>query len=75
MLEAAGKQIDPARIANDTMRAMTGRAAAKISRTAAQQTAGRMTRRWAKGVVPVVGIGYAGWDAQRTVAEIARMEI
>ena len=38
----------------------------------AQLLGRRMLRRWVRGIVPVVGIGYASWDAQRTVREISR---
>ena len=49
---------------------------AVLLRPAAAQLLGRrIMRRWVRGIVPVVGIGYASWDAQRTVREISSMPI
>jgi hypothetical protein len=73
MLRAAGRTVDASEVTRDTMRAMTGRDDVKLTKAAAQMMTRRMLRRWSRGVVPFVGIGYATWDAQRTISEIARM--
>jgi hypothetical protein len=73
MLRAAGKVADPALVTRDTLRAMTGRDDVKLSRSGAQMMSRRVLRRSSRGVVPFVGVGYASWDAQRTISAIARM--
>jgi hypothetical protein len=52
---------------------MTGRQDVKVTKLAAKALTRRMLRRWSRGVVPFVGIGYASWDAQKTIRAIARM--
>jgi hypothetical protein len=73
MLEAAGMPVDPALVTRDVLRAMTGRDDVRITKVAAKALTRRMLRRWARGIVPIVGISYASWDARKTVKEIARM--
>ncbi len=73
MLRAAGRPVDAHEITRDTLRAMTGRDDVKLTKTAAQMLTRRVLRRSSRGVVPFVGVGYAGWDARRTINEIARM--
>jgi len=75
MLEAAGRAVDPASVTRDVMRAMTGREDVRVTKLAAKALTRRMLRRWSRGVVPFVGIGYATWDAQKTIRAIARMQV
>jgi hypothetical protein len=73
MLDAAGKAVDPASVTRDVLRAMTGREDVRVTKIAAKALTRRMLRRWSRGVVPFVGVGYATWDAQKTIRAIARM--
>ena len=75
MLGDNGREPDPTHVTRDVMFAMSGRDEASMSPVVAQLMSRRMLRRWVRGVVPVVGIGYASWDAQRTVREISRLPI
>ena len=75
MLRSAGVPVHPDRVVHDTLQAMTGRAEVRISKVGAQMLTRRMLRRWSRGVVPLVGIGYASWDARRTIQTIARMPV
>ncbi len=75
MLEATGNTVDPASVTRDVLRAMTGRDDVKVTKLAAKALTRRMLRRWARGIVPFVGIGYASWDAQKTIRTIARMPL
>jgi hypothetical protein len=75
MLQAAGLPADPARVTRDTLRAMTGRDDVRLTKIATQALTRRMLRRWSRAVVPFVGIGYATWDAQKTIRAIARMPL
>jgi hypothetical protein len=74
MLHAGGHDVDFDAVTRDVLRAMTGRDDVRISRAAAQQLTKRMLRRWSRAIVPFVGIGYATWDANRTISAIARMQ-
>ncbi len=74
-LRAAGRVVDPAAVMADTLRAMTGRDDVKFTKSAAQALSRRTMRRWSRGVVPFVGIGYASWDARKTITQIARMPV
>jgi hypothetical protein len=73
MLQAAGSAVDPASVTRDVLRAMTGREDVRVTKLAAKALTRRMLRRWSRGVVPLVGIGYAGWDAHKTIRAISRM--
>jgi hypothetical protein len=75
MLQAANRPVDPQEVSRDTLRAMTGRDDVQLTKLAAQALTRRMLRRWSRGLVPFVGIGYASWDAQKTMREIARMPV
>jgi hypothetical protein len=75
MLRAAGITPEPNEIARDVLRAMTGRDDVRLTKIAAQGVTRRVLRRWARGVVPFVGIGYAGWDARKTIRAITRMPL
>ena len=75
MLRAAGVPVQPDQVVRDTLHAMTGRADARITKVGAQMLTRRALRRWSRGLVPLVGIGYASWDARKTIRTIARMPI
>jgi len=74
-VRAAGARLDAARLTRDVLNAMTGRDDATLTPAATNSLTRRMMRRWGRGMVPFVGIGYASWDAQRTVRAIARMPV
>lgn len=74
-LRAAGIDPDPNTVVHDVVVAMTGRADAKFTKFAAQAMARRMLRRWARGIVPLVGIGWATWDARKTMLAIDAMPV
>jgi len=73
MLEAAGRAVEASSVIRDVLRAMTGREDVRVTKFAAKALTRRMLRRWSRGIVPFVGIGYASWDAQKTIRAIARM--
>jgi hypothetical protein len=80
LLQAGGYSVDPATLTRDVLTAMTGRTettspATNLTRAAANPLTRRMLRRWARGIVPFVGIGYASWDARRTIRTITRMPL
>ena len=75
LLTAAGGIVDPSYVARDVLRAMTGREDIMVTRAATQALTSRVLRRWARGIVPFIGIGLATADAQKTIREIARMPI
>jgi hypothetical protein len=74
-LRAAGIEPDPKSVVHDVVQAMTGRADVKFTKFAAQALARRMLRRWARGIVPIVGIGWATWDARKTMLAIDAMPV
>lgn len=39
------------------------------------QAVSRMGRRWAAGLVPVIGVVYDGWDARRTIDRVLRLPL
>ncbi len=74
LLEARGFAVDPGVLTREVLGAMTGgHVAPGFTKAATNPLTRRMLRRWARGVVPFVGIGYASWDAQRTIRAIERM--
>ena len=74
-LRHAGVEVDADAVARDVHVALfdakqgskRGQAAAK---GLARRGATRIARRWAAGLVPVVGIAYAGYDARRTIDRV-----
>ena len=74
-LHAAGRPVDPAAVTRDTLRAMTGRDDVTFTKAGAQMLTRRMLRRWGRSVVPFVGIGYASWDARKTIRALTRMPV
>lgn len=75
LVEAAGGYLTPADVTRDTLRAMTGRDDVRISKLAAQTLARRMLHRWGRSIMPFVGMGWAAWDAQKTMRAIERMPV
>jgi hypothetical protein len=73
ILESAGRAVDPVSVTREVLCAMTGREDLRVTKLAAKALTRRMLRRWSRGVVPLVGIGYASWDAQKTIRAISRM--
>ena len=77
-IERAGIPVVPEQIASDLARAMSGTEAGPTRDVTQQIVSGiakRVLKRWAVGVTPLAGIAYDGWDAQKTVAAIARMPL
>jgi hypothetical protein len=75
MVHAAGQDVDPKAISREVLQAMTGRAEVRLTKMAAQALARRMLRRWARAIVPIVGISWAAWDARKTIVAISNMPI
>jgi hypothetical protein len=73
LLTAAGGIVDPSLVSRDVLRAMTGREDVAMTKSATEALTGRVLRRWARGIVPLIGIGFATIDSQRTIREIARL--
>jgi len=76
-LDEAGRSVDHGVLAADMIDAVLGgpsrsgnAAHQKATRALGRQAATRMGRRWAAGLVPVIGIVYDGWDAQRTIDRV-----
>lgn len=88
-LEAAGRQVDEDLLVEEVATALMGSreasAAARrpgfgvppswLAQRVARRIATRLTRRWAAGLAPAVGIAYDTLDAQRTVSAIAAMPV
>lgn len=74
-LHAAGRPVDAATVTHDTLRAMTGRDDVNFTKAGAQMLTRRMLRRWGRSVVPFVGIGYASWDARKTIRSLSQMPV
>jgi hypothetical protein len=72
-LRDAGFHPDPHEVARDVIFAMTGKASGAggatrhVTKQMVHGIALRVLSRWGAAFVPVVGIAYSGWDAQRTV--------
>lgn len=79
-LDAHGRAVDAARLASDVRCAMFGEAGsdpsfAAIAKRAVDSAAGRYSKRWAVGAVPLFGIGYASYDASRTIRRVLRLPL
>ena len=77
-LQRSGREVDEALLGTEIVEAALGPDASPQMRVAtalARGGAKRMGRRWAAGLVPVVGVAYDGWDAQRTVARVAALSV
>ena len=74
MLLNSGRWVDPDTLTREVLLAMTGgHSDASFSKAVSNPLTRRMLRRWTRGIVPFLGIGYASWDARRTIMSIARM--
>lgn len=80
-LEAAGVEPEPDRIAHDVMVAMTGGkgpetdATGAVTKAIVKAIAARVLARWGRSFVPLVGIAYSSWDAQRTIDAIRSLPV
>jgi hypothetical protein len=79
-LRRSGRVVEPAQLATDVRSAVLGETDASASGIAVAKrilhgTAGRLTKRWTVGAIPLVGIGYAAFDSARTVARIQRIPL
>ncbi len=81
-LEEAGRAVDHGVLAADMIEAVLGGPARqdepahqKAARTLGRRAVTRVGRRWAAGLVPVLGIVYDGWDAQRTIDRVLALPV
>jgi hypothetical protein len=74
-LRDARRTVDPEAVMRDVLRAMTGRDDATYTGTAARTVARRFVKRWGRGIVPFVGVGYASLDARQTIRTLAAMPL
>ncbi|HEU5302394.1 MAG TPA: hypothetical protein VFW06_09195 [Acidimicrobiia bacterium] len=80
-IEAAGFEPDPRQVASDVIAAMTGSTTASgrvtrhATRAMVKMVTARLLARWGAGFVPVAGVAYSGWDAQRTVAAVRALPL
>lgn len=80
-LRDAGLDPDPHEVAQDVIFAMTGKPAGQggtsrhVTKAMVQGIAMRVLSRWGAAFVPVVGIAYSGWDAQRTVDAVRALPL
>jgi len=75
-LKAAGIEPDASAVARDVMVAMTGGSDSELgtggsmTKSLVKKIVGRVLSRWSRSLVPVAGIVYSSWDAQRTIDAI-----
>jgi hypothetical protein len=74
-LQAHGCEVDAEAVARDVHTALFDaqrhpRRGAAVASGLARRGTTRLARRWTAGLVPVVGIAYAGYDARRTVDRV-----
>ena len=80
-LRAAGVEPEPHGVAVDVVTAMTGRPAGGdgvtryVTKQMVKAVAARVLSRWGAAFVPVAGIAYSGWDAQRTVDGVLALPV
>jgi hypothetical protein len=78
-LETAGAVVDPQAVAAEVAWAMAGAAGRPgrtvLSRKLVARLSSRFLWRWGRGLIPLAGAVYSGWDAQRTVAAIADLGV
>lgn len=78
-LESDGRSVDHGVLAADMVAAVLGgqpgqgRGGRRTTRAVGRRVASRVGRRWAYGLVPVLGIFYDGWDAQRTIDRVLEL--
>lgn len=71
------RPVDVDRLAGDVRRAVLGEvdpsaAGLGLVKQVVDGAAGRLTKRWTVGAVPVFGVGYAAYDATRSVRRVLR---
>ncbi len=75
-LKAAGIEPDANAVARDVMVAMTGGSDSELgtggsmTKSLVKKIVARVLSRWSRSLVPVAGIVYSSWDAQRTIDAI-----
>jgi hypothetical protein len=79
-LHAHHCDVDTERLASDVRRAMFGDITTEagvvaIAKRAVDGAAGRFSKRWAVGAVPIFGIGYASFDSARTIRRVLRLPL
>ena len=78
-LRSAGAVVDPQTVSAEVAWAMAGAAGrpgrAGYTRAMVRKLSTRMFWRWGRGLIPVAGAAYSAWDAQRTIAAIARLGV
>lgn len=78
-LRSAGAVVDPQRVSAEVAWAMAGAGGrpgrSGYTRAMVRKLSTRMLWRWGRGLIPVAGAAYSAWDAQRTVAAIARLGV
>jgi hypothetical protein len=72
--------IEAPQLATDVRRAVLGETNGSIDGVAMAKrmldgAAGRISKRWAVGAIPVVGIGYAAFDSARSVHRVLRLPL
>lgn len=81
VLRDAGLEPEPRGVAVDVVTAMTGRpvgeggVARYVTKQMVKAVAARVLSRWGAAFVPVAGIAYSGWDAQRTVDAVLALPV
>lgn len=72
-LRDAGLEPEPNEVARDVLLAMTGGSSEDhgmthyVTKRVVKTIVARVLSRWAKSLVPLVGVAYSAWDSQRTV--------
>jgi hypothetical protein len=78
-LRDAGAVVDVQAVAAEVAWAMAGAGdrprRAGFTRKMVTRLSTRVLARWGRGLVPVAGAAYSGWDAQRSVVAIASLPI
>jgi hypothetical protein len=79
-LRAAGIEPTPQEVADDVIFAMTGertdgRLRRHVTKHMVKMVARRLLARWGAGFVPLAGIAYMGWDAQRTADAVRALPL
>jgi hypothetical protein len=73
-------EVEAALLASDVRRAVLGDTGGALdgvtmAKRVLDGAAGRISRRWAVGAIPVVGIGYAAFDSARSVRRVLRLPL
>lgn len=82
VLEEDGRSVDHGVLATDMIDAVLGGPAGqgtdprrKAVRSLGRQAANRIGKRWAAGLVPIVGVVYDSWDAHRTIDRVLQLPL